>query len=164
MTRANEEIYAALARGLRAAGGGYRHLAGDAVLRLEVAPLLMRIVSPPLKPVNRQIIRPGERAVLGRVVDIMVALELRFVQEKMEDGQLTYRLDPCVCFVFCVFGAGTCADGVCACARACRPIDVFVTYDGKRAADIAVSKYAVRQLVATEVGRCAMGAVCGESD
>lgn len=125
VTRANEEIYAALARGLRAAGGGYRHLAGDAVLRLEVAPLLMRIVSPPLKPVNRQIIRPGERAVLGRVVDIMVALELRFVQEKMEDGQLTYRLDP--------------------------PIDVFVTYDGKRAADIAVSKYAVRQLVATEI-------------
>ncbi|OSX65355.1 hypothetical protein POSPLADRAFT_1135752, partial [Postia placenta MAD-698-R-SB12] len=125
VTRANEEIYAALARGLRGAGGGYRHLAGDAVLRLEVAPLLMRIVSPPLKPVNRQIIRPGERAVLGRVVDIMVALELRFVQEKMEDGQLTYRLDP--------------------------PIDVFVTYDGKRAVDIAVSKYAVRQLVATEI-------------
>lgn len=31
------------------------------------------------------------------------------------------------------------------------PIDVFVTYDGKRAEDIAVSRYAVRQLVATEV-------------
>jgi len=33
----------------------------------------------------------------------------------------------------------------------CSPIDVFVTYDGKRAADISVSRYAVRQLVATEV-------------
>lgn len=32
-----------------------------------------------------------------------------------------------------------------------RPIDVFVTYDGKRAADIAVSRYAVRHLVAGEV-------------
>jgi hypothetical protein len=32
-----------------------------------------------------------------------------------------------------------------------RPIDVFVTYDGKRAADIAVSRYAVRHLVAAEV-------------
>jgi hypothetical protein len=32
------------------------------------------------------------------------------------------------------------------------PIDVFITYDGKRAADIAVSRYAVRHLVAGEVG------------
>lgn len=32
-----------------------------------------------------------------------------------------------------------------------RPIDVFVTYDGKRASDIAVSRYAVRHLVASEV-------------
>ena len=31
------------------------------------------------------------------------------------------------------------------------PMDVFVTYDGKRAADIAVSRYAVRHLVAGEV-------------
>lgn len=30
------------------------------------------------------------------------------------------------------------------------PIDVFVTYDCKRAADIAVSRYAVRHLVAGE--------------
>jgi hypothetical protein len=35
--------------------------------------------------------------------------------------------------------------------RSRSPIDVFVTYDGKRAEDIAVSRYAVRQLVATEV-------------
>jgi len=35
------------------------------------------------------------------------------------------------------------------CSRS--PIDVFVTYDGKRAADIAVSRYAVRHLVAAEV-------------
>lgn len=31
------------------------------------------------------------------------------------------------------------------------PIDVFVTYDGKRAADITVSRYAVRQIVSAEV-------------
>ena len=35
--------------------------------------------------------------------------------------------------------------------RTCRPIDVFVTYDGKRASDINVSRYAVRHLVAAEV-------------
>lgn len=32
-----------------------------------------------------------------------------------------------------------------------RPIDVFVTYDGKRAADLPVSRYAVRHIVAAEV-------------
>ena len=32
-----------------------------------------------------------------------------------------------------------------------RPIDVFITYDGKRAADIPASRYAVRQMVAAEV-------------
>ncbi|CCM00527.1 uncharacterized protein FIBRA_02561 [Fibroporia radiculosa] len=134
ITKANEEIYKSLVHCLCSAaarnGGDYRHFASESVLRLEFVPLVNRIISPPLKPaslitVNRQIIRPGERAVLDRLVNIMVSMELRFVQEKMEDGQLMFRLDP--------------------------PIDVFVTYDGKRAADIAVSKYAVRHLVATEI-------------
>ena len=31
------------------------------------------------------------------------------------------------------------------------PIDVFVTYDGKRAADIAAPRYAVRHMIAAEV-------------
>ena len=34
-----------------------------------------------------------------------------------------------------------------------RPIDVFVHYDGKRADDIAASRFAVRQLVAQAVSR-----------
>jgi len=55
----------------------------------------------------------------------MASLDLQFIQERAEDGQLSYRLDPA--------------------------IDVFVTYDGKRAADIAVSRYAVRHLVAAEI-------------
>jgi hypothetical protein len=32
-----------------------------------------------------------------------------------------------------------------------RPVDSFVTYDGKRAVDIPPPRYAVRHLVATEV-------------
>lgn len=44
-------------------------------------------------------IKPDERALMSRLVDIMVALELRFVQEKSEDGQLMYRLDPCVALI-----------------------------------------------------------------
>jgi chromosome transmission fidelity protein 18 len=44
--------------------------------------------------VNSQVIKPQERALLLRLVDIMVSFELRFVQEKAEDGQNVYRLDP----------------------------------------------------------------------
>jgi len=95
------------------------------VLSLEFGPLLNRIISPPIRPVNSQVIRPEEKAMLSRLVNIMVSLELRFVQEKTEDGQPMYRLDP--------------------------PVDVFVTYEGKRAADIPPPRYAVRHLVATEI-------------
>ncbi len=126
----NDEIYKSLARCLRTAAsrnaGQYRHLANEQVMQLEVAPYINRIISPPLRPVNSQVIRPAEKAILARLVAIMATLELHFVQERTEEGQLVYRLDP--------------------------PIDVFVTYDGKRAADIAVSRYAVRHLVAAEVG------------
>ncbi|KAJ7583006.1 hypothetical protein C8J56DRAFT_1015638 [Mycena floridula] len=128
-TRANEEIYKSLVGGLQTAstrrGGDYRHLVSTPVLQLEFAPYINRIISPPLRPINSQIIKPEEKAVLTRLVNIMASLELRFVQERGEDGQLAYRLDP--------------------------PVDVFVTYDGKRAADIAISRYAVRHLVAGEV-------------
>ena len=44
-------------------------------------------------------IRPQEKALMTRLVDIMVSLELRFIQERGEDGQLSYRLDPYV--VYC---------------------------------------------------------------
>lgn len=46
--------------------------------------------------VNSQVIRPEEKAMLSRLVNTMVSLELRFVQERAEDGQLFYRLDPWV--------------------------------------------------------------------
>jgi len=128
-TRVNEDIYKTLTSNILAASsrncGAYRHLVTGQALQLEFAPFINRIISPPLRPVNRQIIKAGERELLSRLVDIMVAMELRFIQEKTEEGALTYRLDP--------------------------PIDVFVTYDGKRAADISVSRYAVRQLVAGEI-------------
>lgn len=129
LTRSNEEIYKSLSRCLRSASmrysGNFRHLLSTPVLQLEFTPYINRIISPPLRPVNSQVIRPDERALLTRLVSIMASLELRFCQERAEDGQSTYRLEP--------------------------PIDVFVTYDGKRAIDIAVSRYAVRHLVAGEI-------------
>lgn len=95
--------------------------------------------------VNSQVIRPEERVLLKRLVDIMVALEFRFMQEKSEDGQLVYRLEP---WVFLKLLARVVPDSQCS------PADVFMTYDGKRSADIAISRYAVRHLVASEASRC----------
>lgn len=45
--------------------------------------------------------------------------------------------------------------------RVGRPVDVFITYDGKRASDIALSKYAVRHLVATEASSTCVRALLG---
>ncbi|KAL4246083.1 hypothetical protein ABKN59_003317 [Abortiporus biennis] len=133
LTKTNEEIYKSLAKNLRLASssrhspspGAYRHFATEPTLQLEFAPMINRIINPPLRPVNSQVIKPEEKLILKRLVDVMVSLELRFVQDKSEEGQNVYRLDP--------------------------PIDVFVTYDGKRASDIQVSRYAVRHLVASEI-------------
>ncbi|KAG8922627.1 hypothetical protein FRC01_013800 [Tulasnella sp. 417] len=96
--RACEEIYKSLSGCVVADHGRhtacFRHLLSREIVVAEFAPLLNRIISPPLRPVNSQVIRPQEKAMLKKLVDVMVCLELRFVQEKNEDGQLMYRLDP----------------------------------------------------------------------
>jgi hypothetical protein len=56
-----------------------------------VSPLAVLIL---YSQINSQIVRAEERAVLTRLLNIMVSLDLRFLQERTEDGQLTYRLDP----------------------------------------------------------------------
>lgn len=117
LTKSNEEIYKSLTRGLQVAStrqrGDFRHLGNWPILQLEFAPYINRIISPQLRPVcvntllfiltllksllfqiNGQHLRVDERPLMSRLVDIMTNLELRFVQERAEDGQLTYRLDP----------------------------------------------------------------------
>lgn len=64
------------------------------VMICELIPLLMRIISPDLRPVNSQLIRRAERDVMMRVVTLMTELRLKFLQDKGEDGQLTFVLDP----------------------------------------------------------------------
>ncbi|KAF9509023.1 hypothetical protein BS47DRAFT_184538 [Hydnum rufescens UP504] len=134
-TRSSEDIFASLTKSIlfpegarqdnRTAGLGYRHLLGKDILRTEFVPLLNRIISPNIRPVNKQIIKGDERVILRKLVDIMVSTGLRFELDKADDGQMVYRLEPA--------------------------IDVFVTYDGKRAGDIAASRYAVRHMVAGEI-------------
>lgn len=43
---------------------------------------------------SQQLIKPQEKAALQKVVDIMIAYGLSFVQEKTEDGLFTYKLEP----------------------------------------------------------------------
>ncbi|RUS19855.1 hypothetical protein BC937DRAFT_86802 [Endogone sp. FLAS-F59071] len=91
----------------------------------ELISLLLRIISPDLRPVNRQLIKPVEKAILSRLVEIMIAFGLTFVQEKTDDGQFVYRLDP--------------------------PIETLVQLSSISLKNILPTRYAVRQLIAQEI-------------
>ncbi|KAL5635295.1 hypothetical protein ACGC1H_004171 [Rhizoctonia solani] len=129
-TRLNEEIRATVCNSLITGArdsdaAAYLSMMAGSKAVLEFLPLINRIINPPLKPLNSQIVRTQERLVLKRLVEIMAAMELSYAQDKNEDGQPIYRLEPA--------------------------IDVFVTYDGKRAADMNPSRFAVRQMVAEDL-------------
>lgn len=48
----------------------------------------------PITQVNANIVKSSEKAVLARLVELMIPLGLRFWQEKNEDGQPMMRLEP----------------------------------------------------------------------
>lgn len=106
----------------------------------------------PRKQVNSQIVKTDEKARLTRLVNTMITTKLTFALDKSEDGQLSYKLDPCVCFLhFCTFHH-PCSVFPCPLTSARHsPIDVFVHFDGKRASDIAPGRFAVRQMINREV-------------
>ncbi|KAK0552558.1 Chromosome transmission fidelity protein 18 [Tilletia horrida] len=91
----------------------------------ELGPSLMRMINPDLRPVNSQLVRVDERKKLSALVNIMLHLNLRFTQDRTEEGSLVMRLEP--------------------------PLDAFVQYEGRRSKDVASSRFAVRQLVAREM-------------
>ena len=70
-----------------------RYLTRDMIVQ-ELVPLLLHVVSPDLKLVNQQLIKPAEKAKLTRLVDIMIEFGLSFVQEKNEEGQFVFKLEP----------------------------------------------------------------------
>ena len=69
----------------------------------------------------------------------MIALDLRFVQDRAGDGSLVYRLNLYVPFLSLRKYLNS----------RCSPVDVLVTYDRERLSDIAISR--IRRLVAGEV-------------
>lgn len=91
----------------------------------ELGPLLMRILTPDLKPINNQLARAGDRPLLNQLIGVMLSLSISFVQERLEDGALTYRIDP--------------------------PLEVFTAFDGKRSSSVQAGRFAVRSLVMKEL-------------
>ncbi|CAH7672155.1 P-loop containing nucleoside triphosphate hydrolase protein [Phakopsora pachyrhizi] len=95
-------------------------------INCEFLPMAVRIIcADRLRPVNSQIIRKEEREVLSWVIGLMLELGVRFVVDRGEDGQLRFVMEP--------------------------QIEYSVLYDGKKPADIAISRFSVRQLIAREV-------------
>jgi len=101
-----------------------RHFCKNTFATELLSPFL-RILSPYLRPVNKQLIKPEERAILMRLVDVMIHFQLTFVQEKTEDGQFVYRLEPSI-----------------------EKLGDFSTIGLK---NVLTNRYATRQLIAQEV-------------
>lgn len=55
----------------------------------------------------------------------MIDLGISYVQDRNEEGQVVYKLDP--------------------------PIDIFTHYEGKRAGDLPAARFNLRQLVSKEL-------------
>ncbi|KAG0222039.1 hypothetical protein BGX31_009398 [Mortierella sp. GBA43] len=120
--KANESILQGMALNLPAKAQRYFRKSNFVT---ELLSPFLRILSPSLRPVNKQLIKPEERVVLMRLVEIMIHYQLTFVQEKTEDGQFVYRLEP--------------------------PIDKLGDFSGIGLKNILPNRYAVRQLISQEI-------------
>ncbi|KAJ2665277.1 Chromosome transmission fidelity protein 18 [Coemansia sp. RSA 1200] len=119
----------AIAQSLVSAGR-LRASVNSTVAVVGFADYLLHILSPPqLVTSNKHLLKPPERATLDRLVQVMAAWRLSFVQTRdpgSGSDQLIYRLDP--------------------------PIDRLVAFAGRRPAlPVLPMRYPVRQLVAQEM-------------
>ncbi|CAO3645970.1 unnamed protein product [Cunninghamella echinulata] len=102
-----------------------RFLTRDQII-LTLIPRLLRTISPELRPVNKHLIKPEEKETLSRLINVMLEYGLTFMQEKTEDGQFTYSLEP--------------------------PLEEFIRFESNVSQkSVLTSRYAVRQLVAQEI-------------
>ncbi|KAI8365555.1 hypothetical protein BD560DRAFT_401862 [Blakeslea trispora] len=101
-----------------------RYLTREMIVQ-ELVPLLLHIVSPELKLANQQLIKPAEKAKLTRLVDIMIEFGLSFIQEKNEEGQFVFKLEP--------------------------PVEQLLYYQLSSPKSILPKQYAVRQMIAHEI-------------
>ncbi|XP_056661685.1 chromosome transmission fidelity protein 18 homolog isoform X2 [Monodelphis domestica] len=71
-----------------------RSRAAPQSLILEALCLLLDIISPKLRPVSTQLYSNKEKQQLANLINIMLAYNLTYHQERTPDGMYTYKLDP----------------------------------------------------------------------
>lgn len=62
---------------------------------------------------------------LKKLIRAMLDLGISYVQDRNEEGQVVYKLEP--------------------------PLDVFASFEGKRAADLPAARFNLRQLISKEL-------------
>ena len=60
----------------------------------DILPCLLEIMKPNLRPVNTQLYTKSEKELLQNLITVFITYNLNYVQEKSEDGQYIYKLDP----------------------------------------------------------------------
>ena len=60
----------------------------------ELLPFLSLVIAPEMKSINIQLLKQDEKKELASVVDNLVSFGLKLVQQKADDGQYVYRLEP----------------------------------------------------------------------
>ncbi|XP_074053211.1 chromosome transmission fidelity protein 18 homolog isoform X2 [Macrotis lagotis] len=73
---------------------GARSRSSPQSLILEALCLLLDIISPKLRPVSTQLYSNKEKQQLTNLINIMLAYNLTYHQERTPDGMYTYKLDP----------------------------------------------------------------------
>lgn len=93
-TKRNESILQDYLQGVppmaRATSGGL------AELLTERAPLLQHVIKPTLKAPNPQLLKPGEKLQLARIVRTMAAENVTYHETRCEDGTYLMSMDPAI--------------------------------------------------------------------
>lgn len=61
---------------------------------LDVLPLIPRILSPTLRPVNTTLFNDREKADFQNVVNVLLDFNMNYVQQRAPDGSFVYKFDP----------------------------------------------------------------------
>ncbi|XP_054723960.1 chromosome transmission fidelity protein 18 homolog, partial [Uloborus diversus] len=64
------------------------------LLILDIFPFLLEIIKPSLRPVSTQLYSQREMKELQRVIQLMLAFNLNYRQERLQDGTYNYVLEP----------------------------------------------------------------------
>ncbi|KAG1667117.1 Chromosome transmission fidelity protein 18 [Nymphon striatum] len=71
-----------------------RSFISERTLVQDMLPSLIDIIQPRLRPINTQLYSNHEKEELQRLISIMISYNLTYRQERTEDGQIVFTLDP----------------------------------------------------------------------